>query len=218
MRKIDHWTPRYIKNRIAEIYYQRSHSDLPWLTRSANEILVSYLRSSDVGLEFGSGRSTLWFAKHVKHITSLESHEAWYGKVSSMLKEASQKNVTYIYAPQSKNDTDGVNSEYVKAIDQIKTESVDFVLVDGIYRDYCAQKAIRTIRPGGALIIDNVNWYLPSASASPSSRTSEQGPKGPIWKEVSLAISDWRTIWTSSGVTDTAFFFKPCSNSKNCSA
>jgi len=59
MRSIQHWTPRYLKDRLAEAYYHRTHPGHPWLTRWANEMLASYLRSSDVGVEFGSGRSTL---------------------------------------------------------------------------------------------------------------------------------------------------------------
>ncbi len=189
--------------------YQRSYPDHPWLTRQANEILAGYLRQSDVCLEFGSGRSTLWFAKHVGHITSVENNALWYKKVSTMLNNAGQQNVSYFHVQMDKEDREGGDSAYVKTIDKFATDSVDFVLVDGAYRDYCAQKAIRVIRPGGLLVIDNVNWYLPSDSGTPSSRTYEQGPNGTIWADVSKTIAGWRSIWTSSGVSDTAFYIKP---------
>lgn len=218
MRSIRHWTPIYIKNRLAEMYYRRTHPDHPWLTRSANEILSSYLTQHDIGLEFGSGRSTIWFAKRVGHITSVEHNEEWYKKVSMMLSNDSLNNVTYYYLPKDKDGKDGDDSSYVKTIDKIETVSIDFVIVDGIYRDYCAQKAIRVIRPGGVLIIDNVNRYLPSKSISPNSRSYVLGPNGPIWKKISRSIAEWRSIWTSSGVWDTAFFFKPCNQKSNGSA
>jgi hypothetical protein len=174
------------------------------------QLRKSYLIQTDIGVEFGSGRSTLWFAKRIQSLTSVEHDEKWFAKVSVMLNDASLNNVIYRHEPKEKNDKEGDHSRYVKALDRIETESVDFVLVDGIYRDFCAKKAIRTIKTGGILIIDNVNWYLPSKSFSPNSRTYEQGPKGSIWKEVNEIVSNWRYIWTSSGVTDTAFFFKPC--------
>jgi hypothetical protein len=46
------------------------HPDVPWLTRQAVEILEDWLKPGYVGLEWGSGRSTLWFARRVSHLTS----------------------------------------------------------------------------------------------------------------------------------------------------
>lgn len=77
MRTFRHWTPRYVKNRIGVFYYQKIQPDQSWLTRSANEILNSWLTKSDIGLEFGSGRSTLWFAKRMAYLTSVEHDPVW---------------------------------------------------------------------------------------------------------------------------------------------
>ena len=73
-------------------------------------------------------------------------------------------------------------------------------------------KVIEKIRPGGVLIIDNINRYLPSRSYSPESRSPAEGPKGAVWKDVADRMSGWRYIWTTSGIGDTALFFKPCMN------
>jgi SAM-dependent methyltransferase len=193
-----------------ERLYRLDHPGRPWLTPAANEILSGYLKGSDIGLEFGSGRGTIWFSKRVKHITSVEHNRDWYKTVKQMLREESLSNVTYHHLPKDKDVKDGGESRYVNIVEDIETESIDFVLVDGVYRDFCAQKALRVLRPGCVLIIDDVNRYLPSTSFSPNSRTFEQGPDGPIWEEVCRSIGEWRSIWTSSGVSDTAFFFKPC--------
>lgn len=210
MRSCRHWTPRYVKNRLAEIYYHKTCPDHPWLTRASNQILASCLRKSDIGLEFGSGRSTLWFAKRIEHLTSVEHHELWYRKVRQMLEDHEQSNVDYRLIPMDKEDRDAGDAAYVKILDHIRTDSIDVVLVDGIYRDFCALKALRVIRPGGILVLDNANWFLPCDSYSPHSRTLQQGPQGSIWEEFLRSVLHWRKIWTSSGVTDTAFFFKPC--------
>lgn len=211
MRSFRHWTPRYIANRINEIIYIKTYPTHPWLTKSANMILMSYLRGDEIGLEFGSGRSTLWFAKRVKRLTSVEHDDLWHERVMQGLKENEITNVDYLYVPQDAPDKSGDKSTYVKVMDRFDTNSLDYVLVDGVYRDFCALIATEKVRPGGTLIIDNVNWFLPSDSYSPNSRTPAQGPTGQIWKEVYERLTNWRVIWTSSGVTDTAFFLKPCS-------
>ena len=64
--------------------------------------------------------------------------------------------------------------------------------------------------PGGVLIVDDVNRYLPSNSRSPRSRKPGAGPLNEIWSDVAGQIAPWRSIWTSSGISDTAFYFKPC--------
>ena len=87
MRSFQHWTPRYIWNRLALMAYERQHPDRPWLTRAMIENLDTWLRPDDVGLEFGSGRSTIWFAQKVGHLTSVEHHPGWYAKVNDRLQE-----------------------------------------------------------------------------------------------------------------------------------
>lgn len=207
MRSFRHWTPRYIKNRLAVFYYEKNNPDRPWLTKSATEIFASWLKNTDVGLEFGSGRSTLWFAKRIAHLVSIEHNEIWAAKVRSSLAEVKLANVNYRLLPV--DSTNVGESSYVRVLDEFSDNSLDFCLIDGTCRQYRAIKAIDKIRPSGLLIIDNVERYLPSSSHSPVARRLVDGADGPVWQEVERRFADWRRIWTSSGVTDTALFFKP---------
>jgi len=100
-------------------------------------------------------------------------------------------------------------SRYIQAVHDIKNNSLDFALVDGIWRSACANASIGKLRPGGLLIIDNANWFLPCKSYSPDSRTFAQGPASEEWTKFYNVVKKWRSIWTSSGVTDTAFYVKP---------
>jgi predicted O-methyltransferase YrrM len=193
-----------------DFYYQKSFPEHPWLTSSANHILSSCLKQSDIGLEFGSGRSTIWFAKRIKQLISIEHDTLWHQKVQKMLKDNMINNVNLHLIPKNKREDSGKDAEYVKIVEWFAPDSVDFVLVDGVYREFCALRSLQIIRRGGILIIDNANWFLPYHSHAPHSRSVVQGPKGEVWEEVHRTITNWRKIWTSSGVTDTAFFFKPC--------
>ncbi len=216
MRPWRHLTPRYIYNRIQEKRYRRTHPNLPWLTPVANQILATYLKKTDCGLEFGSGRSTLWLASRVQHLTSVEHQRAWYEKVAAQLKAANLTQVDYyLHEKEAPDEAAQMHSDYVLVATAFADESLDFVLVDGIYRSACACQSLGKLRPGGMLILDNANWYLPCHSYAPNSRTVEQGPVSPLWQEFLQQVEDWRRIWTSNGVSDTAFFFKPCRSDKS---
>jgi len=209
IRRVRHRTPRYVCARTRQMLYERGHPDAPWLTPEATRLLGRMLLPSDRGLEFGSGRSTVWFAERVSHLTSVEHDERWYAEVSGRLKERALSNVDYILAPLDELDGRGGGSGYARAALAFADSSIDFALIDGAYRDHTARYVLPRIKPGGMLIIDNVQWYLPSNSRAPNSRTPALGPRGEIWAEIARDLADWRRIWTSSGVWDTAIFVRP---------
>lgn len=85
MRAFRHWTPRYARDRLADMAYQRTHPDAPWLTAHAVSILSTWLKPTDVGFEWGSGRSTVWFAQRVHRLCSVEHDASWARQVPEML-------------------------------------------------------------------------------------------------------------------------------------
>ncbi|MBZ5618121.1 MAG: class I SAM-dependent methyltransferase [Acidobacteriia bacterium] len=203
MRPIKHLTPRYVKNRLGVALYERTHRDAPWLTRQMVGLLSCWLRPDDSGLELGSGRSTIWFAERVRHLVSVEHDPVWYQQVQARL--AVHKDVVdYHLCPDA--------AAYRERVDSLPSDSIDFVLVDGIERDYCAVMSMPKIVPGGIIIVDNCNWYLPHASTSPGSREPGSGPASETWGKFLEATRGWRYIWTSDGVTDTAFWVKPAAS------
>jgi hypothetical protein len=209
MRSFKHWTPRYVFDRLRNILYLRRYPDRPWITRDAYVALEPMLRRTDVGLEFGSGRSTIWFAKRVGRLTSVESDPGWHERVTSRLAAEQISNVTSLLFPGPEVPGKGLESEYAGVARSFGPDSLDFVLVDGLYRDACALLSLDKIRPGGLLIIDNVNWFLPSNSRAPASIRSEQELRDDNWKTLHRTLSGWRQIWTTDGITDTALFIKP---------
>ena len=207
MIKFNHWTPEYIFNRIVVALYEKQHPEQPWLTSSAISILSTYLKKTDVGLEWGSGRSTAWFAKRLKHLVSIENNPDWYKKVNSILQAKNLNNVDYKLIDDENN--------YVEIADLFPMNSLNFALVDGLpsnLRSACALKAVEKIKIGGCIVIDNANWFLPCNSNSPNSRTYDMGPSSDEWQNFLDLVKNWRTIWTTNGVTDTAFFIRTSIN------
>jgi predicted O-methyltransferase YrrM len=203
-----HRTPRYVYHRTRQLLYERAHPTDPWLTPAAIGLLATLLRPADTGAEFGSGRSTLWFAARVAALTSVEHDLRWHETVTAGLKDHGLGNVDYILAAEDQPVERGGDSAYARTALAFPDASLDFALVDGHYRDYSAKFIMPKIKPGGMLIIDNVNWYLPCRSKAPNSRTAELGPATDVWAAVWRQLAGWRTIWTSSGVWDTAIFIK----------
>lgn len=207
MRSFAHWTPRYVLNRASALLYERRHPDYPWLTRDANQFLESYLRETDVGLEFGSGRSTVWIARRVGRLHSVETSEQWFVRVGKLLEQAGLSNVTYEHIRG--DDETALAAEHERLLSRVADSSLDFCLVDGDCRGVCALLSATKLRPGGILIIDNVERYLPSNSISPVARAPSAGPADDVWSRVEASLKAWRRYWTSNGVSDTAIFFKP---------
>src|SRR5580658_947099 len=160
-RSITHWTPRYIARRLQLLIHQRLSPDDPWLTAAAVRFLDDNLSSEMVGVECGSGRSTIWTARRIQHLVSLEHSAEWHQTVSSQLKAQGVSNVTYHLAPD--------RTKYVDSLRLMPNSSVDYVLVDGVERDRCFEEGIRIAKPGGLLVLDNANWYLPHKTYSPRS-------------------------------------------------
>lgn len=201
MRRFRHWTPRYLVNRLRVLAYQRLHPEAPWLTAPMIEILAARLRRDQRGLEWGAGRSTLWLAARLGALVSVEHDDAYYRRVRAQVQEKGLRNVELRFRPDE--------AEYVAAAERFAPASLDFVLVDGVARDLCALAALPRLKPGGMLVVDNVNWYLPCASRAPESRRAADGPASAAWGRFAPQVERWECLWTSNGVWDTALWIKP---------
>ena len=119
---------------------------IPWLTYPAIHYLESNrkaLKSTNV-YEFGSGNSTLWWAKKAKAVTSVEYFNKWFKKLGPSL----PKNVSYVFAEN--NDT----HDFANAILQEKN-NFDIIIVDGRDRVQCALNAAQKLTKNGVIIWDN---------------------------------------------------------------
>jgi len=192
------------------------HPDAPWLTAEATRMLDAWLQPDHVGIEWGSGRSTRWFAQRVGHLLSVEHHAGWHAAVSEQLAADGIANVDYKLLPCEPERVETPEwitfmfaSDYVRAADTFEPRSLDFALVDGMYRSACALAVLPKLRPGALLIVDNVNWFLPSTSRAPSSRGVTDSPLSPTWERFANAVSGWEMQWTENGVADTAIWTAP---------
>ena len=210
--------PRYLVARVQQLIFERQFPDAPWLTRSSIMLLDSWLRSTDVGFEWGSGRSTLWFANRVSHFVSVETSKEWFDKITVRLKAGGlSEKVDYRYMECDIDEREGpLSLPYADTILSFDDNHFDFVLVDGMARASCARNALAKIKPGGLLIIDNANRYFPSVRMGKFTTVHEQRSSllSPVWEEVSRPLHGWRAIHTSDGICDTRMWQKPFTHNK----
>src|SRR5437773_2479723 len=128
-RRFAHWTPQYIRDRLRWHIYFRRHPDVPWLSEEANAMLETLLKPSDVGVEWGSGRSTCWIAKRVTHLVSVEEHAEWAQTVRKQIEKLGLTNVDYRFHEGQHLDNPEA-SEYVRVAEGFADRSIDFALVD----------------------------------------------------------------------------------------
>lgn len=158
------------------------------------------------GLEYGSGRSTLFFARRLGKLVSIEHYGAWYEKVEKKLAEENITNVDYLLI--TKNSEQEVNdnsdeyhrqftgqeerteyADYANKVLEYDDEFFDFVLIDGRSRVNCGLNAIAKLKKGGMFVLDN----------------SER----PRYQPLHEALKDWPKIETTTGLTNTTIWFKP---------
>ena len=134
--------------------------EIPWMTFKAINYLSSFLQKDMELFEYGSGGSTLFFARKVKKIISIEHDKSWYNYEINKLKEISNLEL-FLIEPEKQgkfsNKRKGYRKvffdKYVNSID--KFEKFDVIIVDGRQRNICFQKAVYHIKKGGIIVFDN---------------------------------------------------------------
>lgn len=198
MKRFAHWTPTYVRHRLAEFASRRLRPDTPWLTRDAVRFLDLWLQPEDRVFEWGSGRSTTWFASRVRRVVAVEHDIAWHEGLSRIIGE---KQITNVELHQA-SIAEGYAKDYLRPWHERK-EAFDLVLIDGRLRDSCFQAVLDDPDPAAVIVLDNAERYLQSNSKSPEKFSGEQQPP---WSAIERAMASRRRIWTSNGVSDTAIF------------
>lgn len=122
----------------------QSGNPIPWVTYSFIDFIKPRLTKELSIFEYGSGNSTLFYAKHVKNVVSVEHDEAWFNKI--VKKKAA--NAEMIFTALEKG---GEYSKKAVLLDQ----KFDVIIVDGRDRVNCCKNSIDALAPNGVLILDD---------------------------------------------------------------
>jgi hypothetical protein len=116
---------------------------IPWYTYPATEYLLHLDFSRLAVFEYGSGNSTLWWAKRAKSVFSVEDDKDWFEKISNNLASGS---IQYLLETNK--------NSYVSSA----PKNVDVFIIDGKHRRECAEHVVK-LGVGVMLILDNSDWY-----------------------------------------------------------
>lgn len=120
-----------------------NNNPLPWTTYSFIDFIKDRLSSDLEMFEFGCGNSTIFFAKKVKHITSVEHEKSWYDIVS----EKKPSNSKIILAENN-------SVAYCTSISK-ENKQFDIIFNDGLFRNECTKEAVSCLSHRGVIIIDD---------------------------------------------------------------
>lgn len=168
--------PQYMPRCVAHNFIGRKRPldlELPWFAYAAIDFLDDFLTPDMTVCEYGSGGSTLFFARRVKWVYSIEDNLQWFNLVSDRLNDNSIDNVTLKLHPfDFKNPAGFENSEYLNAIPD---KRFDVIVVDGSeewtrIRPICFEKAQNHVNKNGIIVLDD-SWRYPEIRKRNAART-----------------------------------------------
>jgi SAM-dependent methyltransferase len=123
----------------------------PWIVPAAIGYLRRRIRSDWSVLELGAGRSTPWFARRAGRVLSLEDNAFWADETRGRLRQLGLQTVDLRRLPVE---------DFAAEVDGLADVSFDLVVVDfleapTVTRIDVLKPALRKVRPGGLLLLDD---------------------------------------------------------------
>jgi predicted O-methyltransferase YrrM len=189
--------PQYIPGYAATNLFSEQtplEQELPWFSYRAIDFLASFLQPEMSVFEYGSGGSTLFFARAAGSVVSTENDARWLEKVDQRLRAKRIGNVILqhrefdVAAPE-----DFEQSSYLHSI---PAGNFDVIVVDGAeervpVRPMCFYHAENYVQAGGIIVVDD-SWKYPQL------RQKNRAKRHQIFKSVGPC---------RPGVTSTDVFF-----------
>lgn len=155
---------------------------LPWMSFAAIDYLERTVGPDTRVFEWGSGGSTLFFARRAGTVVSVESDPGWCELVRAELRKIGAAKANVMLEPLPDDPRDGfAESSYVRAVEE---GEYDLIVVDGrehgsSLRPICFRAAERRMRPGCRIILDDSWRYAELRSSSGAARVEVFQSVGP---------------------------------------
>jgi len=138
---LEGWSRSFRANQSIDRY----GNPIPWYTYSSIHFIESRLNNTLRIFEYGCGNSTLYYAKRVSEIISVENDREWAKKIVAQL----PANAKVVFRDQE--------HQYVCEVGN--HGQFDVIIIDGLLnRLACTQAAVNALTDQGIIIVDNSEW------------------------------------------------------------
>jgi len=157
----------------------------PLWTPQSIDMVRPYLDKKMKVFEWGSGSSTIWFAKKTEFVWTLESSLEWNDRVAKWIAERNLDNVVQIVR-------DITSGDYMLPIMDMQDKKFDVILVDGAFRRVEAfERSVPKLKHNGIMLLDdsqNYSWRgafeIPNMEVVDESLPDKTGKKMTIFRRV----------------------------------
>jgi hypothetical protein len=156
---------------------------IPWFTYPAVDFIKQLDLKDLTVFEYGSGFSTLFWAKRAKRVVSVETEKEWLEEIGCL----APSNVELIFSSPAVET-------YAKQI--ARHGQFDIIVIDGTgdSRLPCCRLAPNHLAPRGFIVLDNSDLWLESAAALRNSNLIQADFTGPAplsghWHTTSVFFS-----------------------------
>lgn len=189
----------------------------PFITEGSIKFIEKRIKKTDNVLEFGSGGSTVYFAKKANKVISFESGGyivrkrklprslEWYTNIVKKLKELKLNNVE-LYLLQAYPNSEIL---YNHVLNSLPDNYFNWVFIDGANRKLCVDKTRSKLVRGGYMVIDNYDHIPPNNTMTSKEVYMKYEYVGKMMNEL---LKDWKSFtydepdWAGKG---TIIFEKP---------
>lgn len=147
-----------------KVCVDRDGNPIPWYTYPAIEYLSQFDYHNKKIFEYGTGYSSMYWAKRAQKVISIEDKPEWFAKFS---KEFSASNWQMRYCDEKQGYEDMIFAD---------NENYDVIVIDGKRRAECAACAVKSLADGGMIILDDsdrINTSLEYVNAVKNLRNAD---------------------------------------------
>jgi len=163
---------------------------MPWYTSPCLEWLLTLDLKFKLIFEYGVGDSTKWYRFKGADVWGVDSNSKW---IDIACKKSESNWNYYLFNRLSFFNTTNKESylQWVSTFEVDEFDYFDIIIIDGDYRDECTEHALKALKPGGYLIIDNFHQASADLEHWPLTDKLIEGMPITIYKEP--GHHDWCT-------------------------